>query len=165
MNEYVLAILLFGSAFGLLISGIPIWSGLAGISVAFIILSPHLLPTIPYVLHGSMDSFALLAIPLFILLSAPIAATHASKDLYVVKNIAPDVPMSQVLLGVIPFVLIDLLVIVLLCVWPELALWLPNKMIGQPHGRNTELARTCRQVAAHIDYGVNNANRIHKRVP
>lgn len=138
-----------------------------------------------------MDSFALLAIPLFILLSAPIAASHASKDLYetlhkwlykipggpsianmvgcgifptlcgsspataaaiggimtvnleiglvtppvglnlyVVKNIAPDVPMSQVLLGVIPFVIIDLLVIVLLCIWPELAIWLPNKMIG-----------------------------------
>ncbi len=51
-------------------------------------------------------------------------------NLYVVKNIAPDVPMSQVLLGVIPFVIIDLLVIVLLCIWPELAIWLPNKMIG-----------------------------------
>ena len=83
MNEYVLAILLFGSAFGLLVSGIPIWAGLAGISVIFILsFSPHLLPTLPYVLHGSMDSFALLAIPLFILLSAPIAASHASKDLY-----------------------------------------------------------------------------------
>ena len=83
MNEYVLATLLFGSAFGLLISGIPIWAGLAGISVVFILIfSPHLLPTLPFVLHGSMDSFALLAIPLFILLSAPIAASHASKDLY-----------------------------------------------------------------------------------
>ena len=83
MNEYILAILLFGSAFGLLISGIPIWAGLAGISMIFILIfSPHLLPTIPYVLHGSMDSFALLAIPLFILLSAPIAESHASKDLY-----------------------------------------------------------------------------------
>ena len=76
MNEYVLAILLFGSAFGLLVTGIPIWAGLAGISVIFILIfSPHLLPTLPYVLHGSMDSFALLAIPLFILLSAPIAAS------------------------------------------------------------------------------------------
>jgi len=83
MNEYVLAILLFGSAFGLLVSGIPIWAGLAGISMIFILIfSPHLLPTLPYVLHGSMDSFALLAIPLFILLSAPIAVSHASKDLY-----------------------------------------------------------------------------------
>jgi tripartite ATP-independent transporter DctM subunit len=83
MNEYLVAILLFGSAFGLLISGIPIWAGLAGISIIFILIfSPHLLPTLPFVLHGSMDSFALLAIPLFILLSAPIAESHASRDLY-----------------------------------------------------------------------------------
>ncbi len=83
MNEYMLAALLFGGAFLLLMSGIPIWSGLAGISILFILIfSPHLLSTVPTVLLGSMDSFALLAIPLFILLSAPIAASGASKDLY-----------------------------------------------------------------------------------
>jgi TRAP-type mannitol/chloroaromatic compound transport system permease large subunit len=38
--------------------------------------------------------------------------------------------MSKVLLGAAPFVLIDCLLIVLLCIWPQLALWLPNKMIG-----------------------------------
>jgi len=66
MSEYVLAVLLFGSAFALLVSGIPIWAGLAGISILFILIfSPHLLPTVPYVLYGSMDNFALLAIPLF----------------------------------------------------------------------------------------------------
>lgn len=83
MNELVIALLLFGSAFALLISGIPIWAGLAGISIIFILIfSPHLLATLPYVLHGSMDNFALLAIPLFIFLSAPIAESDASKDLY-----------------------------------------------------------------------------------
>jgi tripartite ATP-independent transporter DctM subunit len=83
MNEYLLAVILFGSAFALLISGIPIWAGLAGISLVFIfIFSPHLLTTVPFVLYGSMDSFALLAIPLFILLSAPIAESNASRDLY-----------------------------------------------------------------------------------
>jgi tripartite ATP-independent transporter DctM subunit len=51
-------------------------------------------------------------------------------NLYIVKNIAPDVPMSHVLLGVIPFVIIEILVIVCVSIWPELALWLPNKMIG-----------------------------------
>jgi len=67
----------------LLISGIPIWAGLAGISVAAIVIfSPNLLHALPYTLYGSMDNFALLAIPLFILLSAPIAASQASKDLY-----------------------------------------------------------------------------------
>jgi len=83
MNEYVLAVLLFGSALVLLISGIPIWAGLTGISILFIIIfSPHLLPTVPLVVYGAMDSFALLAIPLFILLSAPIAESNASRDLY-----------------------------------------------------------------------------------
>jgi C4-dicarboxylate transporter, DctM subunit len=83
MNEYLLAVLLFGSAFFLLVSGIPIWAGLAGISVAAILIfSPNLMQTLPYTLYGSMDNFALLAIPLFILLSAPIAESQASKDLY-----------------------------------------------------------------------------------
>jgi len=83
MNEYVIAVLLFGSAFILLISGIPIWAGLAGISIVFILIfSPHLLSTVPFVVYGSMDNFALLAIPLFIFLSAPIAESHASRDLY-----------------------------------------------------------------------------------
>ena len=83
MSEYVLAVLLFGSAFALLMSGIPIWAGLAAISLMFILIfSPHLLTTVPYVFHGSMDNFALLAIPLFIFLSAPIAESRASRDLY-----------------------------------------------------------------------------------
>ena len=83
MSELVIAVLLFGSAFALLVSGIPIWAGLAGISLLFILIfSPQLLTTVPYVLHGSMDNFALLAIPLFIFLSAPIAESDASKDLY-----------------------------------------------------------------------------------
>jgi tripartite ATP-independent transporter DctM subunit len=83
MSEYLIAFLLFGSGLILLVSGIPIWAGLAGISIVFILIfSPQLLTTVPFVLYGSMDSFALLAIPLFILLSAPIAETNASKDLY-----------------------------------------------------------------------------------
>jgi tripartite ATP-independent transporter DctM subunit len=83
MNEYISAILFFSSALTVLLSGIPIWAGLTGISLFFILLfSPHLLPTVPLVIYGSMDNFALLAIPLFILLSAPIAETNASRDLY-----------------------------------------------------------------------------------
>jgi len=83
MNELVIAVLLFGSAFALLVSGIPIWAGLVGISLIFVLIfSPHLFTMLPYVLYSSMDSFALLAIPLFILLSAPIAESDASKDLY-----------------------------------------------------------------------------------
>jgi tripartite ATP-independent transporter DctM subunit len=83
MNEYIQAILLFGSALVLLMTGIPIWAGLAGVAILFIlILTPHLLKMVPFIVYGSMDNFALLAVPLFILLSAPIAKSNASRDLY-----------------------------------------------------------------------------------
>jgi tripartite ATP-independent transporter DctM subunit len=50
-------------------------------------------------------------------------------NLYIVQGIAPDVPLSAVLKGSIPFIIMLCLGIVILCFWPELALWLPNKMI------------------------------------
>jgi len=50
-------------------------------------------------------------------------------NLYIVQGIAPDVPISQVLQGSMPFLLLLGLGIIILCIWPELALWLPNKMI------------------------------------
>ena len=50
-------------------------------------------------------------------------------NLYVVQGIAPDVPLSKVLVGSFPFVMILLLGIAICSIWPELTLWLPNKMI------------------------------------
>lgn len=50
-------------------------------------------------------------------------------NLYVVQGIAPDVPLSEVLKGSSPFIIMLCLGMVILCFWPELALWLPNKMI------------------------------------
>jgi tripartite ATP-independent transporter DctM subunit len=50
-------------------------------------------------------------------------------NLYIVQGIAPDVPLSEVLRGSIPFIIMLCLGIVILCAWPDLALWLPNKMI------------------------------------
>jgi len=83
MSEYTIAVLLFSGGFVLLMSGIPIWAGLVGTALIFmVIFSPHQIGAVPVVLYGSMDNFALLAIPLFILLSAPIAASNASRDLY-----------------------------------------------------------------------------------
>lgn len=50
-------------------------------------------------------------------------------NLYVVQGIAPDVPLTRVLAGSFPFVIILLLGIAICSIWPELTLWLPNKMI------------------------------------
>jgi C4-dicarboxylate transporter, DctM subunit len=50
-------------------------------------------------------------------------------NLYIVQGIAPDVPLSEVLRGSIPFIIMLCLGMVILCAWPDLALWLPNRMI------------------------------------
>jgi len=74
---------MFGTALFILLSGIPIWAGLAGTALLFIlILFPENLIIVPYVIYGSLDNFALLAIPLFIFMAAPIAQSRASFDLY-----------------------------------------------------------------------------------
>jgi len=39
------------------------------------------------------------------------------------------VPLSEVLRGSLPFIIMLCLGILILCLWPELALWLPSKMV------------------------------------
>jgi len=51
-------------------------------------------------------------------------------NLYVLKGVAPDVPLTTVLRGSLPFVLLMLLAMVLIAVFPDIALWLPNQMMG-----------------------------------
>jgi tripartite ATP-independent transporter DctM subunit len=54
-------------------------------------------------------------------------------NLFVIKNIAPDIPLSDVIWGVMPFVALMTLSIVVLCLGPEIALWLPDKLIATTH--------------------------------
>ncbi len=41
-----------------------------------------------------------------------------------------DVPLTTVLRGSLPFVLLMFLAMVLIAVFPDIALWLPNQMMG-----------------------------------
>ncbi len=50
-------------------------------------------------------------------------------NLFIVKGIAPDIPLERVLLGSLPFAICLVMGIVLCYIWPELILWLPNQMI------------------------------------
>ena len=51
-------------------------------------------------------------------------------NLYVINSIAPDVKLPTILRGALPFMLCMLLGIVLLIVFPGLATWLPDYMMG-----------------------------------
>ncbi len=50
-------------------------------------------------------------------------------NLFVVKGIAPDIPLQKVLIGSAPFAICLLLGIVVCSLWPGLITWLPNQMI------------------------------------
>ena len=51
-------------------------------------------------------------------------------NLYVIAGIVPDVSLSTVLKGAVPFMLCMALAIVLLCLFPGLATWLPHVLMG-----------------------------------
>jgi TRAP-type C4-dicarboxylate transport system permease large subunit len=51
-------------------------------------------------------------------------------NLFVIKNIAPDIPLRDVIWGVMPFVALMLLAVVLMCVFPGIATWFPNAVMG-----------------------------------
>ncbi len=51
-------------------------------------------------------------------------------NLFVINGILPDVKLTTILRGAYPFMLCMVLAILILCVFPELATWLPSKVMG-----------------------------------
>ena len=51
-------------------------------------------------------------------------------NLFVIKNIAPDIPLSEVIKGTIPFLALMFFAILLLCIFPGIATGLPNLIMG-----------------------------------
>ncbi|HZZ93858.1 MAG TPA: TRAP transporter large permease [Usitatibacter sp.] len=51
-------------------------------------------------------------------------------NIYIVNSIAPDVPVTRVMWGTIPYVACMFLAIVILCIFPEIATWLPDTLMG-----------------------------------
>src|SRR5262249_58063141 len=54
-------------------------------------------------------------------------------NIYIVSSIAPDVPVTRVMWGTIPYVACMMLAIVILCIFPEIATWLPDYLMGPVH--------------------------------
>src|SRR5438270_1344430 len=54
-------------------------------------------------------------------------------NIYIVSSIAPDVPVTRIMWVTIPYVICMMLQIVILCIFPEIATWLPDHMMGLSH--------------------------------
>ena len=47
-----------------------------------------------------------------------------------IKNIAPDIPLRDVIWGVLPFVGLMIFAVVVLCMFPGIATWLADAVMG-----------------------------------
>ena len=53
-------------------------------------------------------------------------------NIFVIRNVAPDIPLRDVIFGVLPFVALMALAIVLICLAPGIATWFPDALMGPP---------------------------------
>jgi TRAP-type C4-dicarboxylate transport system permease large subunit len=51
-------------------------------------------------------------------------------NIFVIKNIAPDIPLSDVIWGVMPFVVLMFVAVILLCLFPQISTALPDMIMG-----------------------------------
>ncbi len=51
-------------------------------------------------------------------------------NIFVIKNVAPDIPLSDVVWGVMPFVGLMAVAVLLLSLFPGIATWLPDAVMG-----------------------------------
>ena len=51
-------------------------------------------------------------------------------NLFVINGIAPDIPFREIMWGVLPFIAIMAIYIVLLAVFPNIVMWLPDRLLG-----------------------------------
>ena len=53
-------------------------------------------------------------------------------NIFVIKNIAPDIPLADVIWGVLPFVGLMFVAIFLICFFPGIATGIPDAVMGPP---------------------------------
>jgi tripartite ATP-independent transporter DctM subunit len=96
--------------------------------VAVILMTaPTLLPIITSLGYDPIWFAVMMTINLEIGLITP----PVGLNLYVINGIAPDVRLPTILWGALPFMICMIVGIILLCIFPQLALWLPEVLMGK----------------------------------
>lgn len=95
--------------------------------VAVIVMTAPIL--LPIILAANFDPYWF-AVVLTINLEIGLITPPVGLNLFIIKGIAPDISLRDILLGSLPYALCMVLAILLLCLFPGLALWLPNLIMG-----------------------------------
>lgn len=96
--------------------------------VAVILMSAPIL--LPIITSAGFDPIWF-AVVLTINMEIGLISPPVGLNLYVINGIAPDITLKTILVGSLPFVACMVIAIILLCLFPELATWLPTKVLGE----------------------------------
>jgi len=95
--------------------------------VAVIVMTAPML--FPIVTQAGFDPYWF-AIILTINMEVGLITPPVGLNLFVINAIAPTIPTKDILWGSLPYVLVMFLAILILCIFPDITTWLPNRMLG-----------------------------------
>ena len=98
---------------------------LAGL--AMLVLTLHI--TLPVILELGFDPIWF-GVMVVIVLEMGLISPPVGVNVFVVKSVAPDVPMGVIFRGIWPFWIAMAATLAFLIQWPQIALYLPNAMFG-----------------------------------
>ncbi|MEM6679268.1 MAG: TRAP transporter large permease subunit, partial [Pseudomonadota bacterium] len=96
--------------------------------VAVILMAAPIL--LPIVIAADFDPYWF-AVVLTINMEIGLISPPVGLNLYVINGIAPDIPLKTILKGSLPYVGCMVIAIIILCIFPELATWLPDAVMGE----------------------------------
>jgi tripartite ATP-independent transporter DctM subunit len=104
-----------------------LFAGLFLPPVAVILMTAPIL--LPIILQAGFDPYWF-AVVLTINMEIGLITPPVGLNLYVINGIAPEIPLREVLRGSVPYVLCMIVGIILLCLMPGIATWLPTWLMG-----------------------------------
>ncbi len=95
--------------------------------VAVILMTAPIL--LPIVIQAGFDPYWF-AVMFTINMEIGLITPPVGLNLYVINSIAPDISLQTILKGALPFMICMVIGILLLCLFPGIATWLPNYLMG-----------------------------------
>lgn len=95
--------------------------------VAVILMAAPIL--LPIIITAGFDPYWF-AVILTINMEIGLISPPVGLNLYVINGIAPDISLRTILTGSLPYVACMVIAILLLCLFPEIAVWLPDAVMG-----------------------------------
>jgi len=96
-------------------------------SIAMLVLTIPVVIPIAIALNWDLVWFGIIVV---IVLEMGMISPPVGINVFIVKSIAPEVPMGQIFRGIWPFWIAMALMVLLLVLFPQIALYLPQKLVG-----------------------------------